>query len=142
MATGELRGLGSNHRVRSVELLERRTLLAFGPDGWDFPVNNTTAGHQAWPAVAADADGDFVIAWSSAGQDGDEGGIYARRFDHLGQPRGNEFPVNTTTAGNQDYPAVAMDAAGNFVVAWEVYSGGSATSGPVTGCARVGSAPG
>ena len=31
---------------------------------------------------------------------------------------GGEFQVNTETFGPQNLPAVAMDAAGNFVVAW------------------------
>ena len=34
-------------------------------------------------------------------------------------PLGNEFRINTTTAGDQDKPDVAMDAGGNFVVVWE-----------------------
>ena len=33
----------------------------------------------------------------------------------------SEFLVNTTTLNNQMYPAIAMDAAGNFVVSWTGY---------------------
>jgi hypothetical protein len=36
-----------------------------------------------------------------------------------GQPLGPEFRVNTYTTGAQNSPAVARDAAGNFVVAWD-----------------------
>src|SRR5688500_15176418 len=36
-------------------------------------------------------------------------------------PAGSEFRVNTTTLDVQQNPAVAMDAAGGFVVAWESY---------------------
>jgi hypothetical protein len=35
---------------------------------------------------------------------------------------GGEFAVNTYTTGNQSGPAVASDAAGNFVVAWNDYA--------------------
>jgi len=69
-------------------------------------------------AVAMDAYGDYVITWSSNGQDGGGWGVYAQRYDSNGVPLGGEFPVNTTTAGDQMYPAVAMDAAGDFVITW------------------------
>ena len=31
---------------------------------------------------------------------------------------GNEFQVNTTSAGNQGSPSIAVDAQGNYVVVW------------------------
>lgn len=36
-------------------------------------------------------------------------------------PSGSETIVNTTTAGTQQNPAVAMDSSGNFIVVWESY---------------------
>jgi len=89
-----------------------------------FKVNNYTIGAQKWSTVAMDADGDFVVGWSSYGQEnnGDLGsgyGIYARRYDRFGHAYGPEFQVNTTTAGNQQFPSVAMDAAGAFVFVWQ-----------------------
>src|SRR5207248_1937754 len=45
-------------------------------------------------------------------------GIYAQRFNANGTRNGGEFLVNTTTAANQDTPTVAMNSAGNFVIAW------------------------
>lgn len=50
--------------------------------------------------------------------DGSGYGVYAQRFDAVGQKTGGEFRVNTYTAGGQDYPSVAMDDAGNFTIAW------------------------
>ncbi len=45
-------------------------------------------------------------------------------------PRTGQFQVNTVIGSYQELPAVACDAAGNFVVVWESYaSGGSDTSG-------------
>jgi hypothetical protein len=82
-------------------------------------VNSTAAGLQDRPRVASDAAGDSVVVWESDGQDGDGLGIFAQRFNSAGVPQGNEFQVNTTTAGTQESPAVAMDASGNFVVAWD-----------------------
>ncbi len=97
-----------------------RQFLADGTPGSEFHVNTYTNQEQRVPAVAMDADGDFVVVWSSSGndQDGDLGGIFGQRFASDGTPNGEEFLVNTTTTGWQDVPDVAMDADGNFLVAW------------------------
>ena len=85
-----------------------------------FLVNTEITGDQKYPAVAMDADGDFVVAWQSFGQDGDDWGIYAQRYNRDGTPAGGEFPVNNLyTTNDQSNPSVAMDAEGNFVIAWQ-----------------------
>ena len=85
--------------------------------GGEFQVNLTTAKEQMHSSVAMDADGDFVITWSSKDQDGNGWGVYARQYASAGVAKG-ETLVNTTTAGDQEYPSVAMDAKGDFVVVW------------------------
>jgi hypothetical protein len=71
------------------------------------------------PAAAMDADGDFVVVWQSAGQDGAGFGVFGRRADSSGVAQGAEFQVNTFTTDFQNEPDVAMDASGRFVVAWQ-----------------------
>src|SRR5438270_672984 len=96
-------------------------------DGADVQVNTYTTANQAVPAVAADADGDFVVVWQSKGAVADTAGysIQARRYRADGTPRDvSQFQVNTYTTSGQNFPAVAADGAGNFVVVWS--SGGSA----------------
>ncbi len=90
--------------------------------GGEFLVNTFTASSQIRPSVAMDADGDFVIAWSSNGQDGDAHGIYAQRYSAAGATLGGEFQVNTTVANSQRNPSVAMDGDGDFVVTWQSYA--------------------
>jgi hypothetical protein len=98
---------------------------AIGPE---FKVNTTAQGNQVRPAVAMDARGDFVVAWDSP--DGNNFGIYAQRYNAAGVAQGGEFQVNSLTTGNQDVPAVSMDTAGEFVIAWESSSqDAAATSG-------------
>src|SRR5687768_8748061 len=88
------RAVRSSPRVAfRTELLEPRTLLAFGPLGPEFPVNTTTAGDQSDAAVASDAAGNFVVAWQGPGLDPASLEIYARRFDAAGTPLGGEFLV-------------------------------------------------
>lgn len=85
--------------------------------GGEIAVNTTTAGNQVNPSVATMPDGGFVIAWNGAG-DGDDTGIFLRRFDAYGTPHGPELRVNTTTAGGQAQPSVAVTRAGEILVVW------------------------
>ena len=88
------------------------------PQGGEVRVNTHTADSQTAPAAAMDADGELVVVWQSAGQDGSLWGVYAQRFDADGARRGDELRVNTYTTREQVTPAVAMDDDGDFVVAW------------------------
>ncbi len=90
----------------------------------DVQVNSYTTGGQGFPSMAMDADGDFVVVWHSAGSAGADSAGYSiqgQRFASDGSVVGTEFQVNSYTTGNQDFPAVAMDSDGDFVVAWESY---------------------
>jgi hypothetical protein len=95
------------------------------PIGSELRVNSYTTGDQFLPAVGIAADGDFVVVWSSFGQDGAMGGIFARLFSSSGAAAGAEIQVNTYTAGAQRLPGVAMDPAGDFVVVWDSDHDGS-----------------
>lgn len=86
--------------------------------GAPFRVNTHTDNRQGAPDVAMDAAGNFVVAWRSSGQDGSGTGIYAQRYDADGNPAGGEFLVNTRTEDSQVEPQVAMNASGQFVIAW------------------------
>ncbi|PHO02091.1 hypothetical protein CSC82_20455 [Rhodobacteraceae bacterium 4F10] len=75
--------------------------------------------HMTDPVVAAIANGGFVIAWTSEGQDGDGKGIFARRFDENGDAIGEEFRVNTFTLFDQQTPAITSLPDGGFTIVWE-----------------------
>jgi len=91
--------------------------------GGEFQVNTYTLHRQEQPAVTAGRDG-FIIAWSS-GHDGDQAGVFARRYAADGSAPSAEFQVNTYTAGVQGAfsaqghaLAAASGAAGDLVIAW------------------------
>jgi hypothetical protein len=65
-----------------------------------------------------------VAVWSSQVQDGSGFGVYAQRFSASGVAQGDEFLVNTTTLGDQQFASVAMSANGDFVVVWSDDSSG------------------
>jgi hypothetical protein len=75
----------------------RRFTSTGQPQGGDFQVNVTTLGQQYRPAVAADVQGNFVVVWESVGQDGNDRGVFGRRFDFAGGSIGGEFQVNSFT---------------------------------------------
>jgi hypothetical protein len=91
------------------------------PLGPEFRVNTYTTGQQDNVAVAMGKTplADFVVVWSSYGQDGSSGGVFAQRYASSGAPLGSEFRVNTYTTNIQRRPSVAADMPGNFVVVWE-----------------------
>ena len=89
---------------------------ALGPE---FRVNSYTTDDQAYPAVASDASGNFIVVWRSDKQEGGVQNVYAQRFGASGSPVGAEYRVNTNMGSLQVVmPGVAMDGSGNFVVVW------------------------
>jgi hypothetical protein len=104
----------------------RRFSSSGGAAGAEFQVNEFTTDLQRDPRIALDHEGNFVVAWQSnpyvrndtTAQDGDNAGVFARRFASDGSPRGTEFQVNTYTTGDQEHPDVASAENGNFVVVW------------------------
>ncbi|HEX8384570.1 MAG TPA: hypothetical protein VF576_00210, partial [Rubricoccaceae bacterium] len=100
-------------------IFAQRYTASGAPVGGEFQVNTYTTEFQVHPSVAVDADGDFVVAWESYGQDGARFGVYARRYNAVGEAQGDGFQVNTTTTSNERDPVVAVDADGDFVVVWD-----------------------
>ena len=84
----------------------------------EFQVNTHTTYDQKNADIAMEPDGNFLVVWSSYGQDGSSNGVFGQRFDLNCSRLAEEFQINTTSSGNQTEPAVAMDAAAGFVVAW------------------------
>ncbi|MBX9852717.1 MAG: cadherin domain-containing protein [Cytophagaceae bacterium] len=91
------------------------------PQGIEFQVNTYITDNQSEISIGMDSDGDFVITWTSVGQDGDSYGIYAQRYDASGVPQGIEFQVNMYTTNYQIRSSVAMDNNGDFVISWQTY---------------------
>jgi hypothetical protein len=98
--------------------------------GGEFRVNTHTTGYQSIARVATDPAGNFVVAWGGAGP-GDTSGVFLRRYNASGTPLGGEFLVNTFTTSRQYPGSVAMDASGNFVVAWKDEGGQDGSSSAV-----------
>jgi hypothetical protein len=90
------------------------------PAGAEFQVNTHTTGFQLSPFVTADAEGDFVVVWTSLDPFGTDTSfsIQSQRYASDGSTQGAQFQVDTYTTNDQSFPSVAADAAGDFVVTW------------------------
>ena len=74
------------------------------PVGPEFQVNSYTPNSQRFPAIASDADGDFVVAWqssSSSGGDTSYSSVQGQRYSAAGLPQGAQFQVNSYTTSLQ-----------------------------------------
>ncbi|MCJ7777820.1 MAG: hypothetical protein MUP16_05855, partial [Sedimentisphaerales bacterium] len=71
------------------------------------------------PSIAMDANGYFVVTWDGDPKLASLDDIHARLFDPNGSPVGEQFVVNTTLAGAQEYQQAAMNNKGEFVIVWE-----------------------
>ncbi len=98
--------------------LVARVYTATGVGGAEFAVNSTTANQQNNSDVVQLADGRLMFVWAS-----NEGGtsfdIRARVINLDGTPSGDDFVVNSTTAGSQVEPDVKMMADGRILVSWQ-----------------------
>src|SRR5262245_44102340 len=113
-------GPGSRRRLQpclAVESLERRTLLDAMPIGTEIELASQTATNTliSHPAVAIRDNGDFVAAWQSRS-------INPATNDRVLVSRYNSATGTlsdpTVVASMGAAPAVAMDANGNYAVAW------------------------
>ena len=107
-------GLSGN----GADVVGQRFAATGSPVGGEFAVNTFTTDRQISPAVAVDGTGKFVVVWQGQDdRDGDQDGIFARRYDGAGVPLGGDFQVNVYTTGRQIFPRVAAGPSG-FVVVW------------------------
>lgn len=91
------------------------------PIGSEFLINTSTNPHGSLPAIASLSNGGFVVTWtddSGIGGDAHLTAIKSQIYNALGAPQGEEFLVNTTTAGAQFDPAITALSNGGFVVSW------------------------
>jgi hypothetical protein len=89
-------------------------------------VNTHVYGDQLAPKISASGS-DYLVAWTSMGQDGSREGVYGQFLRGDGSLMGGEFRVNTTTVSQQIQPSVASDGNGRFLALWTGFVGGSAS---------------
>lgn len=94
-----------------------RSFTSAGVGGAVVLVNAYTYGDQYVPRISPIA-GDYLIVWTSLGQDGSREGVFGQFVHEDGSLVGGEFLVNTTTASQQMQQAVASDGVDQFLAVW------------------------
>ncbi len=84
--------------------------------GSDFRINSYTTGDKYDPALEYDGT-NYLVTWSSNGQDGSYYGVYGQLISTSGAKVGSEFRINTHTASDQHNSALACDGT-NYLVTW------------------------
>jgi hypothetical protein len=133
-------------RRPGLEALEHRTLLSFAGS-----LRQVSAlyGDSDAPANASSPNGTSVAVWINSTPKTSPH-VYAQRFDAQGDPSGPVIIVDDLK-GYANETAVAMDASGRFVVAWQDFPGSNGASAiemrafssagvPLTGVTRVATA--
>ncbi len=100
------------------------TFSSAGNPGTVRCLNTTRIGDQYLPIISWDGM-DYLVAWTSLGQDGSREGVFAQFLHDDGSPDRGEFQVNTTWINQQMQPAVASDGQGRFLAAWTSFVGGA-----------------
>ena len=92
-------------------------------DAADFAINSTTPRDQELPAAVCTASGNFLVAWSdTSSAPSDLGDVRARRIPSTGDPADEDYVVNSTRPGRQEYPALVA-LPDRVLVAFEDESG-------------------
>ncbi len=86
----------------------------------DVPANGV---NQQYANLAMAPNGSFVVTWS--GNQGGHWNVYAQRFNASGVAQGSVIQVSAPTNNDQQVSSVAMDANGNFVIAWSGHQSGN-----------------
>ncbi|MEA3013736.1 MAG: trimeric autotransporter adhesin, partial [Sphingomonadales bacterium] len=98
-------------------ILTDDTAPPFTPDGNEVTVNQNIDQDQVGPRVAWIDAGHYVVTWTSH-ETPTSYEVMARLFNGDGTPAGDEFQVNTTSAGDQVGNRVAALSGGGFVIVW------------------------
>ena len=117
LANGEFVVVWENIDNQGTRILGQRFTDTGLPAGIEFSVQ--PSGESLEPAIGADGDGNFVVAWTGSPQQAPNGKYrhFVRRFDSLGNPL--EAPQALGKKGPASPPALAVRNNGKYLVAWE-----------------------
>jgi len=99
-----------------------RPFSSAGAGGTTLRVNTYLPNGQYAPRISS-IGLDYMIVWTSQGQDGSREGVFGQSVHENGTPVGGEFQVNTTSISRQIEPVATSDGASQFLVVWTSYTG-------------------
>jgi hypothetical protein len=108
-----------DERNGNSDIYAQRYNFSGNPLNSDFKVNDDPGfTYQGYPAICMDLSDNFYITWNDY-RNGNRD-IYAQRYDSSGIPIGSNFKVNDDSGDAfQEYPDIAINDSGNFVLTWQ-----------------------
>ena len=100
-----------------------RQFSTTGTGGAAQVVNSQRYGDQYAPKITS-AGTDYMVVWTSLGQDGSHEGVYGQFLHGDGSHAGGEQRINTTVVNAQKFQTVASDGVGRFLAVWSGFSSG------------------
>jgi len=102
--------------------IHARPFNSGGIGGSAILVNTHVFGDQYVPRIKCIGI-DYLVTWTSLGQDGSREGVFAQFVHNNGSLVGGEFQVNTTIMGSQMQPTLASDGVSQFLGVWTSFTG-------------------
>jgi hypothetical protein len=90
---------------------------AGNPQSGEFAINVPATGAHSHPKIASDPSGNFIVAWEGLTAGGSV--ALARRFNAAGTALSGQVMIDPSPTGPEHNPAVAANAAGDFVVVFD-----------------------
>ncbi len=119
-------GDGSGFDIVAQRVLSRRNGARRRNHRRKLPQRQPAGAQSRSLAVAMDSSGDFVVSWAGKASSGTGYTIYTQPYSASGVAQGSALQAGANTAAYQE-PAVAMDAAGDFAVAWDSFDDSAGT---------------
>jgi hypothetical protein len=98
-------------------VLAERVKIPSGTTGPAFKVNADEARMRSLPTVTKDSNGNFLVVWQQAGDDGTDD-VYAVQVSQAGVVQSEPFRVNTSSENQNGEPSVTSDLDGSSIVTW------------------------
>lgn len=102
----------------AIGVFEENRMNFYDPNSEPIQASSADNPYLGYAMVSTLADGNFVSVWESTDTSGGSHGIVGQIMSPSGEPIGQNFQVNTETAGLQGRPSVSALTNGDFVVVW------------------------
>ena len=131
VAGDQSRHLLSNNSIYQIWQNGSDILYGYGL-GSEIQVNTNITNDQS-DGVVLPLGNNFIVTWSSLGQDGDRNGVYMQMFDQYCNKLDEEKQVNTNYIDEQKNPKIVYLSQGNFMIIWQAYSNPLGTAWDIIG---------
>lgn len=100
---------GVNYKLYGIKIVD------YAPAGAEFTIADVLTSEQQRPSVVLNGSGNGMVTWND-NRNGDFD-IFAKKLVN-GLPFGTDMRIDQAPSGNQYYPDISLNAAGNGIITW------------------------